>query len=141
MSAAHRLCAHIAVLAYHAVMCAPHRVSQPHSASLARPTLVRQVDLLKCYELSRWSRHITVENNAVSHGFASVHYDEAVLLVVLQYPVSSRVLLPESIKGRVSALVDSLHDRISQYGGLCKVANHSHTRRFVGRHEHLLSER
>src|SRR6267154_2580340 len=112
MSAAHRLCAHIAVLAYHAVMCAPHRVSQPHSASLARPTLVRQVDLLKCYELSPRSRHITVENNAVSHGSASVHYDEAVL-VVLQYPVSSRVLLPESIKGRVSALVGSLPTIVS----------------------------
>jgi len=56
-------------------------------------------------------------------------YDEAGLVVP---PSFLGELLAESIKGRVSSMVNSLptHSRIGHYGGVCKVAKLSHTGRF-----------
>ena len=97
------------------------RVSQLHSASLARPASVCQANLLKSISVILLLR-----------SSASVHYDESgpCPMHLPQRASSGR----ESIKCRVSPVVSSLatHDGIGHYGGVCKVAKRSRMYRFVG---------
>jgi len=118
----------------HAVVCAPYHVSQPHSASLGASHFghsswsceVAVLDFLG--DLGR----IIVENDVVFHSPASVHYDEAVL-----------VLPPNFLKelGRVSSMVSSLltHDRIGHYEGVQSSQTQPHASLLWRGHKVLLS--